>query len=155
MKTPDINFDSKRNKSQSKVSNIKTDNGLMNGNNGNYYDKSRQAPARTFWNQPEDSLNESIDLRNELGFQGSPDIQKQLTAGAMQNNLLKAEDDDLTKMLNKIYLSDCCPYVYLVVAIICVLMIFYVLIQGVKVLSTLFFKIFELSMNLFIIIDII
>mmetsp|Transcript_20111 Transcript_20111/g.17809 ORF Transcript_20111/g.17809 Transcript_20111/m.17809 type:complete len:114 (-) Transcript_20111:576-917(-) len=113
MLTPKVDFDSKRNKSLSKVSYLKSDNHILPNKNGNFYNQQRNKQGKTLYNQMEDSLNDSIDIRKVLGSEKSPEINHKLTAKTLQNNLLKETEDKFSAVLNEIYLADCCPYFYL------------------------------------------
>jgi len=157
MEPPNINFDSKRNKSLSKISYFKSDNGLVVQNEGQFYKNGRMHPSNTNWNRESDSVNDSLpDMKANRVFAETPqNLQKKITARTMQKTLLGQEEDGLTTLLNKIYLNSWCPYFYLTIAIIWILMILWVVIQGKTAIRSLAFKMFELFINLFIVIDII
>ncbi len=75
MASPNLNFDSKRNKSVSKASNFKSDVGLVS--NDNFYSNQRGQPSKTNWRKPEESFNDSLpDIRNNLGRETTPDNLK-------------------------------------------------------------------------------
>ena len=64
------------------------------------------------------------------------------------------EDNSLKELLNRIYLADCWPYFYTFIAIIWVWIVVWALIVGKSITNTIYFTIFELLINLFMVVDI-
>lgn len=104
-----MQFDKMRPKVNSYALNSKQSDAMFAGNSlGSFHHKDNAAP-RSYWDDLDDSLNDSVP-NVKAGFQGelSPDqIYRADTPTSNVKNILNKEDDNLTKMLNKIYLAKC------------------------------------------------
>ncbi|CAI2370132.1 unnamed protein product [Moneuplotes crassus] len=151
-----VNFDSKRNKAQSKVNYYDSENGLNPQTQVRFTNNIRPQQSNTYWDKQNDSLNESFpDVKHNEHFECTAEnLKKKMTARTMQKNILKEEEDGLTAVLNKVYFHACCPYFYFFIAIFCTFMILWVIIQGKEAIRTFVFKAFEVFINLFILGDI-
>ena len=120
------------------------------------YNNYSSQKKKNFWDNLEDSFNDSVPrIKEKFGSEASPEMIKRTSdSKAFVQNILDEEDSILTNILNKIYLAPWWPYFYLAITIIWVWFVFLVLFKGKEITKTVLFKMFELLMNIFLVVDI-